>query len=54
MADTTDARNVCAVDSGMTIQSLAYHGDNVADSFYAPDHAQYAIELDAYTFASNH
>jgi hypothetical protein len=54
IVDSTDARDVCNVTAGFTIESRSYHGDSVRDSFSAPDYAQFAIEKDAYDFASNH
>jgi len=51
--DTATSRIVCiSTDpNGGTLVALGYHGDNLADAFAF---VSWALEMDAYTFASNH
>jgi len=53
--DSTDTRVVCNNSSAPNpyVENRAYHGDSIVDSFRNPDYASYALEEDAYVFASN-
>jgi hypothetical protein len=55
--DTTDVRQVCET-TGFNVTSKAYKGDNGGanskDQYLAPDFASWAIEYDAFLFASMH
>ncbi len=55
--DTTSLRTVCNESAdGVLFRQLSYRGDGPgkADSWDAPDFASYALEMDAWVFATRH
>jgi len=54
--DTTALRDVCDAAAGGSgvVLSKGYKGATIFDSYEAPDHVGFAIEMDAYVFAAAH
>ncbi len=52
--DSTDVRPVCNnLSANPSVENRAYHGDSILDKMFSPDYASFALEEDAYVFATN-